>query len=65
MELTTAEALAAALYIFGETEQAEAVLSKFTWGETFLELNAEPLDRYADCDDSSEIVAVQQEYLDR
>ena len=65
MELTTVEALAAALSIFGETEQAEEILSKFTWGETFLELNAEPLDRYADCDDSSEIVAVQQEYLDR
>ena len=65
MELTTVEALAAALAIFGETEQAEAILSKFTWGETFLELNAEPLDRYADCADSSEIVAVQQEYLDR
>jgi pre-rRNA-processing protein TSR3 len=65
MELTTVEALAAALHIFGESEQAEAILSKFTWGETFLELNAEPLDRYADCDDSSEIVAVQQEYLDR
>ncbi|RJX43944.1 DUF367 domain-containing protein [Halonotius aquaticus] len=65
MELTTVEALAAALAIFGETEQAEAILSKFTWGETFLELNAEPLDRYADCADSSDIVAVQQEYLDR
>ncbi|TQQ83341.1 DUF367 family protein [Halonotius terrestris] len=65
MELTTVEALAAALSIFGEDEQAEAILSKFTWGETFLELNAEPLQRYADCDDSSEVVAVQQEYLDR
>lgn len=65
MELTTVEALAAALVIFGEETQAEAILSKFTWGETFLELNAEPLDRYADCEDSGEIVAVQQEYLDR
>jgi pre-rRNA-processing protein TSR3 len=65
MELTTVEALAAALAIFGEDAQADAILSKFTWGETFLELNAEPLRRYADCNDSSEIVAVQQEYLDR
>jgi pre-rRNA-processing protein TSR3 len=39
------------------------VLSKFTWGETFLELNAEPLARYADCEDSAEVVAVQSEYL--
>jgi len=65
MQLTTVEALAAALCIFGEREQAEAILSKFTWGETFLELNDEPLRRYADCEDSTEIVAVQQEYLDR
>ncbi|RBI63738.1 DUF367 family protein [halophilic archaeon] len=62
--LTTVEAFAAALSILGEREQAEAILGKFTWGETFLELNAEPLRRYADCEDSSEVVAVQQEYLD-
>ena len=65
MELTTVEALAAALHIFGEPEQAADILRKFTWGETFLELNAEPLQRYADCDDSGEVVAIQQEYLDR
>ena len=65
MELTTVEALAAALVILDASEQAEAILSKFTWGETFLELNAEPLDRYAACADSSEIISIQQEYLDR
>jgi len=65
MRLTTAEALAAALAIFGRWDRAEAVLSKFTWGHTFLELNDEPLRRYADCADSAEVVAVQQEYLDR
>jgi pre-rRNA-processing protein TSR3 len=63
--LTTVEALAAALVILGERDHAEDLLAKFTWGETFLELNAEPLRRYADCEDSSEVVAVQQEYLDR
>jgi pre-rRNA-processing protein TSR3 len=63
--LTTVEALAAALCLFGERDQAAAVLSKFRWGETFLELNDEPLRRYADCADSTEVVAVQQEYLDR
>jgi len=65
MRLTTVEALAAALAIFGRWERAEAVLSKFTWGHTFLELNEEPLERYADCDDSAAIVAVQSAYLDR
>ncbi|WP_049986736.1 DUF367 family protein [Halobellus rufus] len=65
MQLTTVEALAAALSIFGRRERAEELLSKFTWGHTFLELNDEPLRRYADCENSAEVVAVQQEYLDR
>jgi pre-rRNA-processing protein TSR3 len=65
MELTTVEALAAALSIFGRRDRAEALLSKFTWGHTFLELNDEPLRRYAECADSEAVVAVQQEYLDR
>ena len=63
--LTTVEALAAGLVILGEREQAAQILSKFRWGMTFLELNAEPLSRYADCYDSGEVVAVQSEYLDR
>ena len=65
MRLTTVEALAAALAIFGDRDGAERVLAKFTWGETFLDLNEEPLRRYADCADSGEVVAIQQEYLDR
>jgi len=63
-QLNTVEAFAGALCILGEREQAEAVLSKFRWGHTFLELNDEPLRRYADCADSEEVVAVQREYLD-
>ena len=65
MQLTTVEAIAAALVIFGRRERASRVLSKFTWGETFLELNDEPLSRYAACTDSSAVIEVQQEYLDR
>ncbi|MFC6903595.1 DUF367 family protein [Halalkalicoccus tibetensis] len=64
-ELTTVEALAAGLIVLGEREHAEAILAKFRWGHTFLELNDEPLRRYADCADSSEVVEVQGEYLDR
>ncbi len=65
LRLTTVEALAAALAVLGRRDRAAAVLSKFTWGETFLELNDEPLRRYADCADSSEVVAVQREYAER
>jgi pre-rRNA-processing protein TSR3 len=63
--LTTVEALAAGLVILGERDAAERLLGKFRWGETFLELNAEPLARYADCADSAAVVDVQGEYLDR
>ena len=65
MQLTTVEAFAAALAILGELDHAERIMAKFTWGETFLELNEEPLRRYSECADSSETVAIQQEYLDR
>ncbi len=65
MRLTTVEALAAGLWILGHRDRAEELLSTFTWGETFAELNEEPLSRYADCADSGEVVTVQQAYLDR
>ncbi|PSP20197.1 hypothetical protein BRC62_00405 [Halobacteriales archaeon QH_10_67_13] len=64
-QLTTVEALAGALAILGERARAEQLLSKVRWGETFLELNAEPLDRYAACADSGAVIAVQSEYLAR
>jgi pre-rRNA-processing protein TSR3 len=62
-QLNTVEAFAGALAILGEREQAGEILETFSWGPTFLELNAEPLSRYADCADSSEVVAVQDDYL--
>ena len=61
--LTTVEAFAGALVILGEREQAEELLGKFRWGHTFLELNEEPLERYAGCSDSTAVVDVQSDYL--
>ena len=61
--LTTVEALAAGLFILGDSDHAADLLEPFRWGETFLEMNAEPLTRYAACADSSEVVAVQADYL--
>lgn len=63
-QLNTAEAFAGALCILGERDRAADVLSEFSWGHTFLELNEEPLRRYAGAADSSEVVEIQQEYLD-
>ncbi|ARS89040.1 DUF367 family protein [Natrarchaeobaculum aegyptiacum] len=61
--LTTVEALAAACCIFDRYDRAEELLEPFRWGETFLTLNEEPLRRYSECSDSSEVVAVQDDYL--
>lgn len=62
-QLTTVEAIAGALIILGERDHAERLLQPFRWGATFLTLNDEPLTRYSNCSNSTEIVAVQDEYL--
>jgi pre-rRNA-processing protein TSR3 len=46
-KLSTAEALAAALFITGFGREAERLLDIFSWGHTFLTLNKEPLSDYA------------------
>ncbi|MHA1951007.1 MAG: DUF367 family protein [Candidatus Thorarchaeota archaeon] len=63
VKLSTAEALAAALYILGLTEQADDLLSVFKWGHSFITLNREWLDSYAECSTSSEVVKVQTEIM--
>jgi pre-rRNA-processing protein TSR3 len=62
-KLTTAEAIAAALYIAGFKEKATELLSIFTWGHTFFELNGVLLDSYAQARDSAEIVDMQTKLL--
>jgi len=63
LRLSSAEALAAALYILGEPEQAASVLDAFRWGPHFLVLNREPLNEYAAAKDSTGVVAAQARYL--
>ncbi len=60
--LSSAEALAAALWILGEEDQARELLSKFAWGEQFLHLNREPLQAYRMAEDSAAVVAAQAEF---
>ena len=61
--LSSVEALAATLVILGEPEQAREILGKVSWGIRFLEVNAEPLALYAAAKDSTEVVAIQEQYL--
>jgi len=61
--LSSVEALAAALVIFGREPEGRAILAKFTWGNQFLLLNREPLEAYARASDSAQIVAVQSEFI--
>jgi pre-rRNA-processing protein TSR3 len=63
-KLSCAEALAGALYICGLREASEVVLSQFSWGHSFFELNSELLDRYAACKTAQEVIAAQQDYLE-
>ena len=63
LRLSSAEALAATLYILGESEQAAAVLDAFRWGPHFLVLNRRTPRRYAAAKDSTEVVAAQAGYL--
>ena len=62
-KLSTAEALAAALYIAGFKEEAYKLLSVFKWGHTFIELNKEKLEEYAKAKNSSEIVELQKRFM--
>jgi len=62
-KLTTVEALAAALYIAGFRDQASELLSVFKWGHTFLEMNCERLERYANAKDSTEVVELQKRFM--
>jgi len=59
-KLTTAEAIAASLYIAGFKAEAEKMLDIFSWGHTFFELNQRFLDVYATAKDSEDIVKMQK-----
>jgi len=58
-KLSTVEAIAGALYIAGFKDEAQKMLSIFTWGHTFMELNADLLEGYSTAKDSSDIVMMQ------
>lgn len=61
--LSSAEALAASLYVAGFEEQARLVVSKFKWGPTFLTLNHDPLEDYRKAKNQEEITQLEKAYF--
>ena len=62
-KLSSAEALAGALYILGEKKLAANIMVKFKWGHTFLELNANLLDDYSNAETQGQMMQTEQEYF--
>lgn len=61
--LTSAEALAAGLYILGFKDSAEQVMEHFTWGHNFWNVNGEMLDAYSKCETSENLIHVQERFM--
>ena len=61
--LSSAEALAAALYIAGYIKHAQKIVSIAKWGPTFLALNHDPLEEYRFADTPEKIREIEDEYF--
>ena len=61
-KLTTAEAIAGALYIMNFNDLAYSILNKFKWGHTFLELNQDLLTEYSDAETDDKVIEISKEY---
>ena len=57
------EALAACFFICGHEDWAHEVLAHFSYGEPFLEINAQLLKRYAACANEEEIKKAEETWL--
>lgn len=63
--LNCVEALGAAFYICGHPEWAEEVLSHFSYGQSFLDINSSILKRYAACKDEAEMKKTEEAWMER
>ena len=61
-KLSTVEALAAAMYIMGDSALSHTLLKKFKWGNTFFALNKNLLQDYSMARSESEILEICHEY---
>ncbi|KAF2129847.1 DUF367-domain-containing protein [Dothidotthia symphoricarpi CBS 119687] len=63
--LNCVEALAACYYICGHDEWAESILSTFSYGRAFLDINAALLKRYAACENEEQIKKAEEVWLEK
>lgn len=61
--LSSAEALAASLYITRFEDLAISILSKFKWGLNFIKLNKEPLEEYKRVKREEEVEEIEKSYF--
>lgn len=61
--LSSVEAVAAALYVLGQEDEARRCLAIYKWGETFRTLNEEPLEAYRDAQSSDDVLKLEREYF--
>jgi len=63
-KLSTAEALAAALWILGFRKKAEEILGKFRWGKHFIELNRHRLEAYSRATSESNMREIERRIIE-
>lgn len=61
--LSSVEAVAATMYILGDVEDARRYMSIYKWGETFLTLNAEPLEAYRTARDEAKVLVRERQFF--
>lgn len=61
-KLTTAEAMAASLYVLGFKEESLDLLNKFKWGHTFYELNQNLLEEYSKLEFEDDLQNILKDY---
>ena len=62
-QLSTLEALAAALIILGYRDLAKEILNIYKWSSNFLVMNEQPLLEYEKANTSEEIIKAQEEFV--
>ncbi len=62
-QLSSAEALAASLYIIGYKEQARKIMGIFKWGPNFFVVNKEPLELYSRATSWKEVLEYEGEFI--